>query len=357
MQRFIFILALLLIHYALAAQVSNNSIHSRLILEPDAPSLYSNTHQSTVEWNCVNKALTNKCLVYHNDQWFTFIPTQNGKYFLNLSSQQCRDQQGVQVVIIEGNPCETTSYKILHCINKIFQDDVFVPIDSLKAGTPYLINIDGFLGDYCEFEIQVSTKPQGLPRSNHLTDTINFRITQDKEWVKLQWYAQEELLKELDRFEIYRQRAKEVKATRKAIVSVESNALGRMELYYDYTDTLQQYGEFTYKIIGVAKGDADRILLDVSTVRFYPAKAVPKSYVTQVPLSFAGKGLVEIIVIDAFTDRVLSSYQVNYKTPQQFTIALAGTTRYWVRVKNMQTRESRQFTYQVNAQDEIALVR
>ena len=86
---------LLVICFTLAAQVSNNNIGSRTELILDAAPTHSTTANSSVEWACVNKSLTNKCLIYHNDQWFHFTPQTNGKLFLNIASQQCRDLQGI----------------------------------------------------------------------------------------------------------------------------------------------------------------------------------------------------------------------------------------------------------------------
>jgi hypothetical protein len=51
----------------LVAQVENNNIISRSELIVDGDWIHSTTANNSVEWSCVNKALTNKCLVYHND--------------------------------------------------------------------------------------------------------------------------------------------------------------------------------------------------------------------------------------------------------------------------------------------------
>ena len=99
------------------AQVSNNSIDKRLGLVLDANPIASTTAESSVEWNCINKSLTSKCLVYHNDQWFDFVVDKAGRYFLNVSAQQCRERQGVQAIVIEGNPCENkniSNFKLYH---------------------------------------------------------------------------------------------------------------------------------------------------------------------------------------------------------------------------------------------------
>ena len=128
------------------AQVSNNSIQNRIALRLDAGWYTSSTVSSNVEWDCVNKALTNKCLIYHNDQWFTVKPTGTGPLFLNVSNQVCKNQHGVQMVIIEGDPCKTDLYRLTKCIPFTDQSDFFVRLDSLDPHQEYLINIDGYLG-------------------------------------------------------------------------------------------------------------------------------------------------------------------------------------------------------------------
>ena len=59
----------------------------------------------------INKALTNKCVIYHNDQGY----------------------KGIQAIIIEGNPCEAATYKILHCIPQISQHDVYIELKEVPA--------------------------------------------------------------------------------------------------------------------------------------------------------------------------------------------------------------------------------
>ena len=84
------------------AQVVNDNIGNRSRLIIDSASIYSSTDEATVEWQCINKALTNKCLIYHNDQWFTFNVKSEGSYYLNITSQSCRDSRGIQAIIIEA---------------------------------------------------------------------------------------------------------------------------------------------------------------------------------------------------------------------------------------------------------------
>src|ERR1044071_3342301 len=117
------IVILIFVSTGVFAQVANDNIEGRLQLDLNKP-FHSSTAGANVQWKCINKALTNKCLVYHNDQWFSFTVAQSGNYFINIGAQQCRDSKGVQMIIIEGNPCEVATYKILECINQIRTEDV-----------------------------------------------------------------------------------------------------------------------------------------------------------------------------------------------------------------------------------------
>lgn len=127
-------------------QVSNNNIDARIALGIDGEVFTSTTAQSNVEWQCISKSLTNQCLVYHNDQWFSFEAAVNGRYFLNITGQQCRDKKGIQVLLIEGDPCKTQTYRLLKCVSKLPSEDTYVVLDGIRSGISYLINIDGFLG-------------------------------------------------------------------------------------------------------------------------------------------------------------------------------------------------------------------
>ena len=169
------------------AQVVNDNISngSRLIL--DSASIYSSTDEASVEWQCINKALTNKCLIYHNDQWFTFNVKSDGSYYLNISSQNCRDSRGIQAIVIEGDPCQVATYKIPYCIPRISQQNVFIELDGIRSNTRYLVNIDGIVGDFCDFNIQLSSRPAGLSGFARNLDTLKLSSSNYKNIVTLRW--------------------------------------------------------------------------------------------------------------------------------------------------------------------------
>jgi hypothetical protein len=294
------------------AQVENDNIAKRIELLLDSVPVKSTTKKATVEWNCINKALTNACLVYHNDQWFYFHAAVSGKRYLNITNQRCKNFKGVQVVIIEGNPCETTSYKLVHCISFTDQNDVFITLDSLKTETTYLVLIDGFLGDQCDFEVQFSTRPAGIPVFQHTRDTLSLYVEQDRHVVVLNWNAHPLQLGELDRFEIFRQHTKETKSVKLTDKAVETNAQGKHREQYNLTDTLLNPGTYTYRIAGVSKTGDHRVLLAERQVHDNPQGKQPSTeqYIIEMPVNFTMTGDVEVIVTDAQKGNVLFGFTV-----------------------------------------------
>jgi hypothetical protein len=250
------------------AQVVNDNISRRSQLFLDSASINSSTNESTVEWQCINKALTNKCLIYHNDQWFTFNVASIGTYYLNISSQNCRDSRGIQLIVIEGNPCKVETYKILHCIPRLTQQDLFIELKELRADVQYLVNIDGFMGDYCNFDIQLSSHPKGLSRFARNLDTLKLSSSIVKNLVTLQWTLPPTYDDKTDAFEIYRREKGGARNKLVGTVRAEFNALGIAQPHYAFVDTLLSQNTYTYEIFGVLN-DGIKEILDQHAISFY----------------------------------------------------------------------------------------
>lgn len=287
-------------------QVSNDNIKSRSELFLNANPIHSSTNNASVEWNCVNKALTNKCLVYHNDQWFHFTPNQSGEFFLNVSLQTCTYLQGIQAIVIEGNPCEISTYKILQCIPRIHQNDVFIQLDSLRAGVQYLVNIDGFLGDFCEFDIQFSTRPVGLPRTMHSLDTIHMEVALKGGGVTIRWSVQESIAKEINLFKIYRQAQGEQRSLWIRDVPLSANALGNFDQNYFLEDSLLKKNNYTYRIFGVQHETEYPLLLSEQNLFFNPAS--DKAVWVSIPLDLEDKRPYMVLVFNKTDQTLLRKY-------------------------------------------------
>jgi hypothetical protein len=268
--------------FTLTCQVLNNDIRERSKLILGAEPVVSNTDNNTVEWACLNKKLTEKCLVYHNDQWFTFEVEKSGDYFINIAAQKCRDGMGVQLIIIEGNPCEVSTYRIMDCIRRIDQREVYVGL-SLKANASYLVNVDGFMGDFCEFKIQLSSTPWKLPPSNDGAEATTKRKTKP---IEVSWELRDGVEKTVKGFNIYREREGSQKKELIREMGAALNALGANATRYTMSDTLPAPGSYKFEIFGVEADSSTQLLVakyeiiwDGVTVRSWPPPP-PKTIAT-----------------------------------------------------------------------------
>jgi hypothetical protein len=300
---------LISIAYAGHTQVSNNNMDGRIELELDAGWTNSTTKQATVQWNCINKMLTNKCLIYHNDQWFYIVPEQSGKYFINLSVDHCRDGRGIQVTVIEGNPCEISTYQIVHCIPQLKNDNAFVTLDSVKAGVSYLINIDGFLGDFCDFKIEFGTRARGIPYRPVDQEIIESQIQARDSIVSVSWRIPDTLTHHPSHFLIYRKHDLERSGSLWMTVPLQRNTLGVAEARYQVMDTLRQQGRYQYSFYGNVLGEEPVLMGEESIVykkEIDPGRAEP--YTVMFPLYCPKSGKVRVDVYHSVTEKFLGSH-------------------------------------------------
>lgn len=298
-------LIIIVLSTVVAAQPANNSIFQRLTLSLDAVPLVADTRQATVEWKCINKKLTEKCLKYHNDLWFDFTVPQPGRYYLNVGAQKCGRGKGVQVVILAGRACETASYRLLQCISTGLMDDVFVELPDLQPGQQYLVNIDGFLGDQCSFEIQVATRPLGRPHRLLKTDTVTTNVATRGKVVTVHWFVPDSLIDRYESFRTYRKRPAEKRARLIDTQPVLANAQGRFVQDYTLSDTLPGEGIFRYEVFGIQRATEIPFLLSENTIRFSDAPLPPPAPVAQTMLTVPGSGNLSepalLILYDAQT--------------------------------------------------------
>jgi hypothetical protein len=249
----------------LQGQVINNRIENRIPLPLDQTSFSSFTTQSDVQWDCINKALTSRCLVYHNDQWFTITPPTIGPYFINIHHQQCKNEYGVQLVILEGDPCKTDSYQLKRCVPFSDQADFYVRLDSLKPNEEYLINVDGFLGDLCAFNIAFSSSLRGIPAHTSNLHLLQSVSTISDSVVSLGWAINDSLAFAVSDFQIYRKRDKS-RSELVTAIPVYHNAYGTTQHHYEVSDTVRARGTYVYSIYGST--DDQRLLLSQEVVKF-----------------------------------------------------------------------------------------
>jgi hypothetical protein len=302
--RLLMIVFLVLSFARLTGQVKNDVISNRITLSLNDEWFASSTRNADVEWDCINKALTSTCLVYHNDQWFTILPPTTGTYFINISNQRCSNQQGVQIVVLEGDPCKIDSYQLRMCIAYTDQSDMFVQIDSLIGGKEYLLNIDGYLGDQCEFDIQFSTKHNGIPVQSRNMKYIELRVIPRDSVVSVQWHIPDSLHYKLNQVSLYRKHEKERASVPVNRSALQRNAYGETETIYKVQDTLRRKGQYTYSIYGHTVDE--RVMLLARENYNYKGKDKARlHYKADVDFVSPKSGHVNIAVFDDIQDRQL----------------------------------------------------
>ncbi|HEX8659914.1 MAG TPA: fibronectin type III domain-containing protein [Hymenobacter sp.] len=243
---------LVALQLAARAQVANDNIENRRVLQTDEL-VTSSTTGCTVQRSCVDERLTGKCIEYHNDQWFEFIPTASGRYFVNIGGQKCRDVRGVQLVVLTGQPCQPATYRVLSCTSLGTQDDVFVTLDSLRAGQPYLLDVDGYLKDFCQFTLQVSSRAVGMPVSYFPPSPTRVLPTASRV-VELSWTLPDSLAT-APGFRVMRREVHQYRSTEVNAVPVRRDTYGQPLRTYTVTDTLPGPGTYDYQVV-TAKADA-----------------------------------------------------------------------------------------------------
>lgn len=341
---------ILLWPFTLMSQVSNNDIRDRSNLVLDAEPVISNTDHNTVEWACLDKKLTEKCLVYHNDQWFTFHVEKDGDYFINIASQKCKEKLGVQLIIIEGNPCEVSTYRILECVRRIDQGVVYVKLKGLKENSSYLVNVDGFMGDFCEFKIQLSSAPWKLPSSPALIDSLEAKAKRRNRVVEIFWELKDEEEKSVSGFNVYRQRDGDNRIELIREMSVSVNAMGVNATKYTIADTLPVPGNYEFDVYGVlTDGRTPTLLAEVSVawdgVNFRVWPPPPPKTVAIFPVTGRPGASIELVLLNDENPGRLWTRKLIYDPSQHATVRLdlepwlqQGTKRFLVLVVDEEQR-------------------
>jgi hypothetical protein len=231
------------------AQVANDNIENRRLLRAEEI-ITSSTVGCTVQRGCVDERLTGKCIEYHNDQWFEFRPPASGTYYINIGGQRCRDVRGVQLVVLTGTPCQPATYRILSCTSLGTQDDLFVALPGLRMGQAYLLDVDGYLKDYCTFTLQVSGQARGMPVVP--APAVPASLPSTSRVVQLAWQVPDSLAStrycRVLRRELHEFRAHEV--WREPVVR---DSYGQLRPAYSHRDTLPAPGQYLYQLVAVGE--------------------------------------------------------------------------------------------------------
>ena len=331
----------------LSAQVINDDIENRIALSIDSAPFTSNTSDCTVQWSCVDQSLTGKCIQYHNDQWFFFNAGAEEKLYINIANQNCRDDQGVQIVVLQGIACKPSTYKIRTCVSLANQDDIFVRLDSLTSGEPYLINVDGYLNDYCKFQIDVSNKPKGIPvQPSHYE--MNFKMKAEENLVKIAWTHSEEIGDEIFSYEIYRRKSGKHTSVLIATIATERNSYGTTRSDYSYQDTLKQNGTYDYKLVALSNREDSYLLGERQVI--IQQDGLSNSWISM-QLDFEDNASLRALLLDRLTQSILLRKDFSFKKENDlFDLFIepyvkSGVTTFEVVVVDLNTGERKVYFF------------
>ena len=350
MTRPVFLLFLVCFSNITIAQVANDDIENKQLLLLEEIH-HSKTDNCTVQWECVDERLTGKCIDYHNDQWFYFNSGANRKLFLNIMNQKCRDLKGVQIVVIQGEPCNTSSYNVLTCVSLATQDDVYIELDSLVLYHDYLINIDGYLHDYCSFEIEVSSSAKGLPTEQTMDLITDKRRT--GKMIQIDWALPDSLQFEIQEFRIFKRIHPEFKSELAQSIPVAPNAYGEFPNQYSFYDSLRLKQRYYYQLTALC---SDNKLYIIDKYEFqFSGESAPNNFKKEIAIPLGNvksKTSFSLIIQDFYSMEVLFHKQFDYKRKGQqdyifytWSLANKGVTKIFVEVINNKTKSRMKHVY------------
>lgn len=352
MSRLLFIVFLLLLNpiFGIHAQTPNDNIENAIYLEHDQP-FSSKTHGCTIQWSCVDESLTGKCIDYHNDQWFIFNAESYSKLYVNVGNQRCRDLRGVQIVVLKGEPCNVETYQVFKCVSLVNQDDIYIELDSLQKNENYYINIDGYLHDYCFFEIEVSQKPKGFPIDQELV--LYTYSNRNKNLVRIDWELPDALFHQVDEFQIFRKTASAFKHEFVANIPLISNVYGDISGKYYFEDSIAANIKYHYKL--TVRANSGRLLFIDNYQFYYQHKQKEARFLRYINIpieNVRNKDSISIIIYDYATNTLLASEVMTYKKKDPtytkyntYKAIQKGADKLLVKVVNNTSKSTKEYTF------------
>ncbi|MFO7878685.1 MAG: T9SS type A sorting domain-containing protein, partial [Bacteroidales bacterium] len=125
-----------------------------------------------------------------NTVWYTFTTTDEGDVNITFQNTACSpSSNGLQVSVneISGDPCDPASYTEVFCEAPGDQSDIIWNGTDLPANTTYLIAVDGYANNDCDFEMDV-TGNVPLP-----VELLFFKAEKNQSQVDVRWKTASEL--------------------------------------------------------------------------------------------------------------------------------------------------------------------
>ncbi|WOK06659.1 hypothetical protein RT717_26655 [Imperialibacter roseus] len=347
--RELFTLLLFLITLWAKAQTSNDLSTgvSQLVLNKPTR---SSTDNNTVERACIDEKLTGQCIQYHNDQWFSYIPADGSSFYINVRHERCKDGRGVQLVVFKGELCQTETYEIISCNSPATADDFYFKVNSPEPNVRYFMIIDGYLGDFCDFTIEVSDKANGLPVL--IEDPLAEGILEvNEKMIELHWEYQPDT-SEVSHFSVIRTSKTDNKRWQ---LPLAFNSRGGVGSEYLLKDTLTEFGKYSYEVYLVDANNEHRLYLHHQAGLTEPTPA-RENTTAFFPFDVRKNTNLQITITDAVTKRTLvNKFVKDYKLGglQYDFQELIDRGHYFfeVRIYDFKSRRTETFSKRFEVQD------
>lgn len=91
-----------------------------------------------------------------NDLWFSFTTIPNAEYYeVTIAMAWCNTPAGLQAMVIQSEDCNASKFVYRACSNKINTDTIKLFVHAENPGLRHLIWVDGYDGNFCEFDISL----------------------------------------------------------------------------------------------------------------------------------------------------------------------------------------------------------
>ncbi|MEO8474899.1 MAG: hypothetical protein ABI477_22040 [Chryseolinea sp.] len=228
----------------------------------------------------------------------------------------------------------------------------------MEANATYLINIDGFLGDYCEFSIQFSSNPHGVSVDTQGVKKLDLLGTSAGGIETLFWKLPLSLKDSIVSFSVYRKSDQYHVSALSAVVPLEINVKGEYQTNYTYIDSVQGKRPYSYQIIGNL-GDYGQIALDEWFVQANVANNCTKFRIL-FDLDYRDKSNLQILLVDAVRDVVLAQRTLNYSAVldknQNFYVGddvRKGISNFRVVIVDLKSRRKREILFFVDDEGKV----
>lgn len=211
---------------------------------------------------------------------------------------------GVQLVLLTGEPCDPRTCTILSCVSSGTNDDFYLEA-SVRPHTTYLLNVDGYLEDFCAFNITLDSVARGVPAEPNLVIPTKGEVA--GKIVRLIWTLPDTLAEGISVFLVHKREQASYRFAIQDTVTVERNTFGALQHDYVYTDTLKDDETHFFRVTAQSYTGPQYLFAKYSFRWRETRKIVPLllNYRNQTPLT--------IIVWDAARSKVLETHDFTYQ--------------------------------------------